>query len=92
MRTSVRIVVSCTDAVVGKSMRRVLAADNKGLPPGLALAMDGEGPSVGFKLHSESASTALSTSLAILRDISLFEEVWLLTRGSDARVKREVRT
>lgn len=40
-----------------------------------------------FKVGADSILTALSTALSILRDASLFEEVWLLSHKSDAKVR-----
>jgi len=70
------------------SLASVLAPDNEGLPKGLRLAMEGEGSAMTFSVQAESASTALSTVLAILRDVSLFQEVWLLSHEKDARPTR----
>jgi hypothetical protein len=38
---------------------------------------------VRFEIESESFVTAISTSLALLRDVSLFEQVWLLSERPD---------
>jgi hypothetical protein len=77
---------------VRDSLAEVLAPDNEGLPKGLRLTMKGEESAITFRVKAESASTALSTVLAILRDVSLFQEVWLLSREKDARPTRtEVR-
>ena len=65
------------------SVRRlsaVLAPDNDGTPRGLRLAMAGTGSRLRCRVESGSYSAALSTVLALLRDIALFEEVWLLSR------------
>jgi hypothetical protein len=45
--------------------------------------MTGAAGLVRFEIESESISTGISTSLALLRDISLFEQVWLLSRLHD---------
>ena len=66
-----------------ESVRRlsaVLAPDNEGLPRGLRLTMAGAGRSFRCKVESDSTSAAISTVLALLRDIALFQEVSLLSR------------
>jgi transcription factor Pcc1 len=76
------------NAKVGDSLAAVLAPDNEGIPKGLKVSMEAEGSVMTFRVRAESASTALSTVLAILRDVSLFQEVWLLSHGKDARTTR----
>ena len=67
-----------------RSLSAVLAPDNEGLPGGLLLAATEGRKSLRFRAESDSASTAVSTALALLRDIALFQEVWLLSRPMDA--------
>ena len=74
-----------------KSLRSVLAPDNVGIPRGTRLSMEVRGSSLAFDVESESASTALSTVLSLLRDITLFEEVWLLSHRSGGGVSRDER-
>ena len=84
MSASVRLSVRCADDRVGRDLRSVLTPDNEGVPRGLRFSMGGSGRVVEFHIGSESPSTALSTSVALLRDISLFEQVWLLSRPYDS--------
>ena len=84
MRASVKISIRCTDDLVGRGLRSVLTPDNKGVPRGLRFLMKGSAEVLEFDIGSGSPSTALSTSLALLQDISLFEQVWLLSRADDA--------
>jgi hypothetical protein len=63
-----------------KRLSAVLAPDNEGLPRGLRLTMEGEGRSLRCLVESDSSSTAISTLMALMRDMVLFQEVWLLSR------------
>jgi hypothetical protein len=63
-----------------RRLSAVLAPDNEGLPRGLKLSMKGEGRSLRCQVESDSSSTAISTILALMRDMILFQEVWLLSR------------
>ncbi|MDA4120993.1 MAG: hypothetical protein OK404_01130 [Thaumarchaeota archaeon] len=83
MRTSVRLSVRCSGAPLGRSLGSVLTPDNVGFPRGLRFRMTGAAGLVRLEIESESLSTGISTSLALLRDISLFEQVWLLLRVHD---------
>lgn len=58
----------------------VLAPDNEGLPRGLKLTATRAGGVLRCRVESGSPSAAVSTVLALMRDIVLFQEVWLLSR------------
>jgi len=73
---------------VGESLFSVLAPDNEGAPRGLRLSMTRRGASIGMLIESDSISTVISNLLALLRDVALFEEVWLLSHGTGGRVQR----
>ncbi len=88
MRTSVTLTLKLENEGVRTALLDVLAPDNKELPKGLALSVRVEGSEAEFQVDSPSASTSLSTVLALLRDVTLFQEVWLLSHGKDARVRR----
>lgn len=83
MSTKVRLSVRCADGQVGHDLKSVLTPDNEGVPRGLRFSMVGSAEVVEFHISSDSSSTALSTSLGLLRDISVFEQVWLLSRPAD---------
>lgn len=68
------------DADAVRRLSAVLAPDNEGLPRGSRLGMESDGSSLRCRVESDSPSTALSTLLALMRDIVLFQEVWLLSR------------
>lgn len=71
-----------------RSLSAVLAPDNEGLPEGMRLSMTAEGRSIEFGVVSNSPSASLSTVLALLRDIALFQEVWLLSSQTGGRDQR----
>jgi hypothetical protein len=53
----------------------------------LKLSTRAAGNILEFKIGADSLQTAVSTALSILRDASLFEEVWLLSQEGDAKVR-----
>jgi len=67
----------------------VLAPDNEGLPQGMLLSMTTRGRTMEFEVSSGSPSSSLSTVLALLRDIVLFQEIWLLSSQRGGRVQRD---
>ena len=85
MKTLIELSVICSDELAGRGLGAVLAPDNDGAPRGLGLSMARQGKRVSLRLGSESHSTALSTTLAILGDLSLFEQVWLLSRAHNGQ-------
>ena len=88
MKSSLVLTVKLASADVRESLASVLAPDNEGVPRGLRLSTGGSKAVMEFIVESESPSTAVSTVLALLRDISLFQEVWLLSHGKPAQVQR----
>ncbi len=65
-------------------MSSVLAPDNEGAPKGTRLSMRERGRTIEIRIHSEAPSSGLSTAIGVLRDVSLFGEVWLLSRDKEA--------
>ena len=88
MRASATLTVRLSGAVQGKSLSAVLAPDNQGLPQGMLLSMATRGRVLELVVSAGSPSDSLSTILALLRDITLFQEVWLLSRQRGGRVQR----
>ncbi len=86
MKSAATLTLKLSGPESRRSLAAVLAPDNEGLPRGLKLSMAGRGSFFEFSVESDSASTAVSTVLALLRDIALFQEVWLLSHGGRARV------
>lgn len=80
MSTRAKLSVRCASTLVGGALRSVLTPDNEGVPRGLRFSMRGSAKDLEFSISSESAPTAVSTCLALLRDIALFEQIWLLSR------------
>jgi hypothetical protein len=85
LKTTAELTISCADEKVRASLGSVLTPDNEGAPRGLEVSMSGSGEVLTFALRSGAPRVAISTALAILRDVSLFKEVWLLSHGGDAR-------
>jgi hypothetical protein len=91
LKTRVELSFNCTARDVATRLGAVLSPDNEGAPGGLHLSMSAVEKRVTFQLGSDSPSTALSTVQAILRDASLFEQIWLLSRASDGKHPRRDR-
>jgi hypothetical protein len=81
MRTTIRLAIRCTDVRVCSQLASVLIPDNDGAPRGMTLKMGTRGEVVEFRIASDSPMGAVSTAAAVLRDVILFQEVWLLSRA-----------
>jgi hypothetical protein len=84
LKASATLTVRLYGAAEGRSLSAVLAPDNEGLPPGMDLSMATRGRVLELVISAGSPSASLSTVLALLRDITLFQEVWLLSRQREA--------
>ena len=80
MKARARLEVLCADRGVRARLLSDLTPDNEGGPRGLRILLGGTGARLEIAIEAESPATAVSTSLAFLRDIALFEEVWLLSQ------------
>ena len=78
------LTVMCSSGEVRSKLNAVLLPDNRNAPRGLDISTSAAGRRLSFEIKSGSASQALSTSLAVLQDISLFQEIWLLSTARDA--------
>ena len=87
MRAKAVLTVRLSHPEAAKSLSAVLAPDNEGLPQGMLLSMATRGREMGLEVSSGSPASSLSTILALLRDMTLFQEVWLLSHGRGARVQ-----
>jgi hypothetical protein len=87
LKTSVTLSLTCKDSDDRRRLQSVLSPDNEGGPRSLKLSAKRVGNILEFKVGADSLPTAVSTALAILRDVSLFEEVWLLSQYGDAKVR-----
>ena len=88
MNTGATLTVTLANEGARSTLQSVLSPDNEGAPRGTSISMAGRDSRLEFRVISESPSTALSMVLAVLRDVSLFQEVWLLSRRGVARAKR----
>ncbi len=52
----------------------------------MRLSAMGAGSKLKFRVEADSPQRAVSTALSILRDVLLFEEVWLLSHSGDTGV------
>jgi len=84
LKASATLTAQLSGAAVAKSLSAVLAPDNEGLPRGMHLSMTTKGKVIEFEVSSDSPSASLSTVLALLRDVILFQAVWLLSSGKEA--------
>jgi hypothetical protein len=88
LKTGGRLTVRCEGAAVARQLEDVLAPDNTGVPRDQRFTMRRAGDSLVFLMESEALPPLVSTALSILSDASLFQEVWLLSRGRDTAVGR----
>jgi hypothetical protein len=88
LKAVVLMTIMCSDPSVRRSLASVLAPDNKDAPENLHITMKGGGGRLVLLLEGESPSTSVSAALAVMRDITLFQEIWLLSRRKDAAVQR----
>ncbi|HME19253.1 MAG TPA: hypothetical protein VKF15_05945 [Nitrososphaerales archaeon] len=88
MKTRGRLTVKCRDAAVARQLEDVLAPDNTGVPKDQRFTMRRTGDSLVFLMETGTLPPLVATALSILSDASLFQEVWLLSRGGDAAVGR----
>lgn len=88
MKASGRLTVRCADSGVARRLEEVLTPDNVGVPKDQRFSMSRRGESLIFGMESETLLPLLSTVSSILEDASLFQEVWLLSRGWETRVRR----
>jgi tRNA threonylcarbamoyladenosine modification (KEOPS) complex Pcc1 subunit len=86
LRTEARLSLHCKDPEVAIELEQVLTPDNVGMPYDQRFTMTRKGRTLVFVVDSESPVSTSSTLFSILRDVSLFQEIWLLSRGVDAVV------
>ena len=84
MKSTAVLSVEAADARSRDDIAAVLAPDNVGLPRGLKLSSHVSATRLEYRVDAETPSAAVSTVLALLRDIELFQEVWLLSSGKVA--------
>lgn len=87
MKSGASLEISCSDPRTMEKLASVLAPDNEGSPRDLKLVMRGEGRELKLTMEADAPSALISTVLALIRDVELFQEVWLLSQGQEARTK-----
>lgn len=80
MKASAALTVMLSGAAEAKSLSAVLAPDNEGLPLGTLLSMATRGKVLELQVSADSPPASISPILSLLRDIILYQEVWLLSR------------
>jgi hypothetical protein len=80
-----RLTLTCSRAEEVRALQKVLAPDNEGGPRELEIGVRISGKALNFQIRSKAPSSAITTVLGILRDVSLFEQIWLLSEGADAQ-------
>ncbi|MGD0318986.1 MAG: hypothetical protein ABSB56_04765 [Nitrososphaerales archaeon] len=83
MRTTIKLSIRCADVDVCRNLTSVLTPDNEGAPHGMTLRMRARKETLEFQITSDFPSGVVSTAIAVLRDVLLFQEVWLLSRVRD---------
>ncbi len=73
--------VRCRNAATAKKLAAVLAPDNRGVPGDQRFAMSVRSDTLGFRVESERTSSGFNTVRGVLRDVALFREIWLISRG-----------
>ncbi len=76
--------VSCLNPTTARRLASVLAPDNRGVPAEQRFSMKVRTRVVMFAVESEKLLSALTTIQSILRDLSLFREIWLISRAAEA--------
>jgi hypothetical protein len=81
MKTRIRLSITCAGTDICHQLASVLSPDNTGAPHGMSLKMRARNETVEFQIASDSPAGAISTAMAVIRDVLLFQEVWLLSQA-----------
>lgn len=84
MRATIRLRILCADAATAGKLEAVLKPDNRNVPRGQVFSMSRRSSVVLFEISSSQFQSALTSAQSILSDVSLFQEIWLLSRGDQA--------
>ncbi|MDV3293077.1 MAG: hypothetical protein LYZ70_02290 [Nitrososphaerales archaeon] len=84
MIARLQLTIACRDSGVAKDLASVLAPDNVAIPAEQRFSMAVRGNSLLFSIASERIPSAFATAQSILRDVALFQEVWLISHNRDA--------
>ncbi|MDG6909900.1 MAG: hypothetical protein JRM99_02185 [Nitrososphaerota archaeon] len=80
MKAKAALEISCADKRAREGLVAVLTPDNEGGPRGLGIELSGRGSRLSIRVEAATPATAMSTCLAFLNDIALFQEIWLLSQ------------
>jgi len=80
--------VECAGPEIASDLAKVLEPDNHGLPRGLDLRMERSSGSLTFFASSDEPGDALLAVEGVLRDMELFQEVWLLSAVRESRSRK----
>jgi Transcription factor Pcc1 len=76
--------VRCRNAATAKSLAAVLSPDNKAAPSDQLFSMKVLSKSVALEVESERARSGFNTIRSVLNDVTLFREIWLISREQGA--------
>jgi hypothetical protein len=71
--------LNCRNQPTARKLASVLAPDNRSLPSDQRLSMSTISRSVVFRIETERERAALTTASGILRDVALFQGIWLIS-------------
>lgn len=91
MKLEGRLEIACRDTAVASHLEEVLTPDNVGVPRNQRFSMARVRDSLVFGVESETPASLFSTLISVLRDVALFQEVWLLSSEKDAAAGRRSR-
>jgi hypothetical protein len=89
LKLTAALVLRCADASVASKLGDVLAPDNVGIPRSQRFATSVSGREISFEVEASKVTSVSSVLNSLLKDAQLFQEVWLLSRGSRAAVGRD---
>jgi hypothetical protein len=79
MNLTLELVFTCASEAEARSLEAALSPDNKSVPKDQTFSSELEGRSLRFRVSSPRASSCISSTVGILADARLFQEVWALT-------------
>ncbi len=85
MNATTELRLACADDTVCASLASVLTPDNRRAPRGLTIAMRQRGRVLTVTIISDSPPAAVSGQASVLRDVTLFQEIWLLSHARAPR-------
>lgn len=88
MKTRLRLTLKCKESVATK-LTEVLSPDNRSIPSDQMFAMRRAGDKVSFEIESQRLVSTFTSLDSVLSDIALFQEVWLLSRRTGGRDRKE---